>query len=167
MKSNNKILSIAVILLLIINIALIIFMVTWKNQHNSKRFGGKGDPFEIMAKELNMTEQQKKEHLLFRDEYFKTARPFFDSVRSAKSAFFSLIKDTAVNDSVLSVYNKRISAIQFTIDKLTFEHFRKVRALYKDDQQKKYDELVQKMMQRQGGRGGGDWKKDSTDKKGK
>lgn len=165
MRSNNKILSIAVIILILINIAFVIFMLKWKNQHDSKRFGGKGDPFETMAKELNMTDQQKKEHLRLRDEYFKTTRPLFDSVRTSKSAFFSLIKDTSVNDSVLTVYNKRISTIQYTIDKLTFEHFRRVRSLYTGDQQKKYDELVQKMMQRQGGRG--DWKKDSTDKRGK
>ena len=162
MKSNNKILSVAVVLLLLTNIALVIFMVKGKGQHDGKRSGGKGDPFETMAKELNMTEQQKKEHQQFRDEYFKTAKPLFDSVRSAKSAFFGLAKDSTANDSIITSYNKRISEIQFTIDQLTFEHFKRVRALYAGDQQKKYDEMVQKMMQRQNGRG--NWKKDSTGK---
>lgn len=163
MKSNNKILSIAVVLLLITNIALVIFMVKGKNQHEVKRSNGKGDPFETMAKELNMTEQQKKEHLQFRDEYFKATKPLFDSVRLAKSAFFALVKDTTASDSVLTFSNKKISEIQSAIDKLTFEHFRRVRALYIGEQQKKYDEMVQKMMQRQNGKGG--WKKDSTGKK--
>lgn len=162
MKSSNKILTITVILLLVTNIALVAFMVMGKKKPEGKRPGGKGDPFEMMAKELNMTEQQKKEHLQFRDEYFKTVRPLFDSVRSAKAAFFALIKDTTVNGSMSDVYNKQISDIQFTIDKLTFEHFRRVRALYNGDQQKKYDELVQKMTQRQGGKGG--WRKDSATK---
>ena len=48
------------------------------------------------------------------------------------------------------------------IDKLTFEHFRRVRAIYTGDQQKKYDEVVQKMVQHQGNKGGGR-RKDSTD----
>jgi periplasmic protein CpxP/Spy len=163
MKSNNKILSIAVALLLITNIALVIFMVKGKSEHQGKRSNGKGDPFETMAKELNMTEQQKKEHLQFRDEYFKATKPLFDSVRSAKSGFFALVKEATASDSLLILSNKRISEIQFTIDKLTFEHFRRVRALYAGDQQKKYDDMVQKMMQRQNGRG--NWKKDSTGKK--
>jgi hypothetical protein len=165
MKSSNKILTIAVVLLLLTNIALVAFMVLGKKKPEVKRNGGKGDPFEMMAKELNMTEQQKKEHLQYRDEYFKTVRPLFDSVRSAKVAFFALLKDTAANESVLTIANKRMSDIQFTIDKLTFEHFRRVRALYSGDQQKKYDEMVQKMMQRQGGKGSWRKDKDSTTKK--
>jgi Spy/CpxP family protein refolding chaperone len=163
MKSNSKILSIAVILLLITNIALVIFMVKGKDKYDGRRSGGKGDPFETMAKELNMTEQQKKEHLQFRDEYFKTSKPLFDSVRQAKSAFFTLVKDATVSDSALNVYYKRYSDIQLIIDRQTFEHIRRVRALYAGEQQKKYDEMVQKMIQRQNGRGG--WKKDSTGKK--
>jgi Spy/CpxP family protein refolding chaperone len=162
MKSSNKILTITVILLLVTNIALVAFMVMGKKKPEGKHPGGKGDPFEMMAKELNMTEQQKKEHLQYRDEYFKAIKPLFDSVRSAKAAFFAMIKDADVSDSVLNISNKRISDIQFTIDKLTFEHFRRVRVLYKEDQQKKYDELVQKMTQRQGGKGG--WRKDSATK---
>jgi hypothetical protein len=163
MKSNSKILSIAVILLLITNIALVIFMVKGKDRYDGRRSGGKGDPFETMAKELSMNEQQKKEHLQFRDEYFKATKPLFDSVRQAKSAFFALVKDAAVSDSVLNTYYKRYSDIQLIIDRRTFEHFRRVRALYDGEQQKKYDEMVQKMMQRQNGRGG--WKKDSAGKK--
>jgi hypothetical protein len=163
MKSNNKILSIAIVLLLITNIALVIFMVKGKSQHDVRRPNGKGDPFETLAKELNMTEQQKKEHIQFRDEYFKLVRPLFDSVRSAKSAFFALVKDSTVTDSMRNVYNRRQSDIQYTIDSLTFTHFYKVRALYTGEQQKKYDEMVQKMLQKQNGRG--NWKKDSTGKK--
>jgi Spy/CpxP family protein refolding chaperone len=162
MKSNNKILSVAVVLLLLTNITLVILMVKNKGQNDGRRFGGKGDPFETMAKELNMTAEQRKSHQQFRDDFFKTVKPLWDSVRTAKSAFFELAKDPAVNDSVLNVHNKHISEIQLTIDKLTFEHFRRARALYTGEQQKKYDDMVQKMMQRQGGRGG--WKKDSTGK---
>jgi hypothetical protein len=165
MKSNNKILSIAVALLLITNIALVIFMLKGKDQPGNKRPGGKGDPFENMAKELNMTEQQKKEHLQLRDEYFKIVRPLFDSVRSAKSAFFTLVKDSTVTDSMMDVYNRRYSDMQYTIDSLTFKHFQNARALYSGEQQKKYDDMVQKMLQKQNGKGNNNWKKDSINKK--
>ena len=161
MKSNNKILSIAVVLLLLANIALVIFIVKGRNQHETKKPAGKGDPFESMVKELNMTEDQKKNHQQIREEYFKLVKPLFDSVRAAKSTYFALVKDTTASESTLTSYNKHISEIQSTIDKITFEHFRKVRALYKEDQQKKYDEMVQKMVQRQNG---GGRKKDSTAK---
>jgi hypothetical protein len=60
----------------------------------------------------------------------------------------------------LSVYGKRITERQAAVDKLTFAHFRSVRALLDPGQQVKYDEFVQKMMQRSGGR-----RKDSTENK--
>ena len=43
-SSNNKILTIAVVLLLIINIALVAFMVMGKSKSTAKRPAGKGDP---------------------------------------------------------------------------------------------------------------------------
>ena len=73
MKSTNKILSVAVALLLLANIALVIFMVKGKNQRDGKR-PAKADPFEMVAKELNMTDAQRKQHLQFREEYFKAVK---------------------------------------------------------------------------------------------
>ena len=161
MKSSNKILSIAVVLLLLANIALVIFIMKGRNQHETKKPNGKGDPFESMVKELNMTDDQKKNHLAIREDYFKLVRPLFDSVRATKSAYFAFVKDSTVSPATLTYYNKHIVDLQSSIDSITFVHFRKVRALYKADQQAKYDEMIQKMVQRQnfGGR-----KKDSTAK---
>ena len=158
-NSTNKILAIAVILLLLVNIAMVIFIVKGKKPYDSRRGKG-GSPVEMMEKELNMTEHQKSEVKKLRDEHFAKIRPLFDSVRSAKSTFFSLIKDPNVSDSMLSVYDKHIIETQAAVDKLTFAHFRSVRALLNPDQQVKYDEFIQKMVQRSGGR-----RKDSTEKK--
>lgn len=156
-NSTNKILTIAVVLLLITNIALVFFMIREKDKHTGRYAGGKGDPSEMMAKELNMTEQQKKEHKQLKDEHFKNIKPLFDSLRAAKTAFFSLIKDSAVSDSMLNAYSQRISERQSIIDKFTFAHFKRVRNLFTAEQQPKFDEFVQKMMQR--------GRRDSTNKK--
>ena len=158
-NSTNKILAIAVVFLLLVNIAMVIFIVRGKKQDDPKR-GKCGNPIELMNKELDMTEQQKSEAKKLRDAHFAKIKPLFDSVRAAKSAFFSLIKDSNVSDSLLNVYDNRITETQATVDKLTFAHFRSIRALLNPDQQVKYDEFVQKMMQRSGGR-----KKDSTENK--
>ena len=160
MKSSNKILTIAVVLLLIANIALVAFLVMGKNKGNTRHGGsGKGDPSEMMAKELNMTEQQKKDHKLLKEEHFKIIRPLFDSLRAAKTAFYALTKDATATDSTVNVYSQRISDKQTAIDLLTFAHFKKVRNLFTAEQQPRFDEFVQKMMQR--------GRRDSTDKKGK
>ncbi|MDZ4807978.1 MAG: hypothetical protein SGI96_06875 [Bacteroidota bacterium] len=154
---TNKILAIAVVFLLLTNIALVIFMLNKKPQADKRR--GRVDPFEMMVKELNMTEQQQKDYKLQKDEHFKNIKPLFDSVRAAKTAFFALTKEQNVNDSLVNQYSQRISEKQSAIDKLTFAHFKRVRDLFTAGQQPKFDEFVQKMMQR--------WRKDSADKKDK
>ena len=156
-NSNNKILTIAVVLLLLTNIALVIFMVKGKNRNEDKHSRGRGEPFEMMVKELNMTKQQQKEYKQMKEDHFKNIKPLFDSVRAAKTAFFALIKDPAVSDSTVSAYSQKISERQATVDKITFTHFKKVRNLFSAEQQPKFDEFIQKMMQR--------GRRDSADKK--
>lgn len=154
--SNNKILTIAVVLLLIINIALVIFMVNEKN-HDATKKTAKTEPFEMMVKELSMTEQQQKDYKQQKEEHLKNIKPLFDSLRTAKSAFYALVKEDNVSDSLVNVYGQRIANNQLTIDKITFAHFKKIRTLFTAEQQPKFDTFVQKMMQR--------GRKDSTNKK--
>ncbi len=146
-SSNNKILTIAVVLLLLANIALVAYMIMGNNKRRA-RHGGKGDPAEMMAKELDMTEQQKKDHKQLKEEHFKNIKPQFDSVRAAKIAYYSLMKDSSVSDSTLNIYSQRISEKQSIIDKLTFAHFKRIRNLFTVEQKPRFDAFIQKMMQR-------------------
>lgn len=151
---NNRILTIAVVALLLANIALVIFLLTDGKKGDKKPQGGRIEPSEMMVKELGMTEEQKKNYKALKEEHFKNVRPLFDSVRAAKTAFYALVKEQEVDDNVLDSLNRRISFRQAELDKLTFAHFRRVRNIFTPEQQLKYDAFIQKMMQR--GRRGGD-----------
>ena len=155
-SSNNKILTIAVILLLVTNIALVAFMVLGKDKRGGK-FPGRSSTSEMMAKELGMTEQQKKDHKQLKEDHLKNIKPLFDSIRVAKTALYALLKDSTVNDSLVNHYTSQIGENQSTIDKLTFAHFKRIRNLFTSEQQPKFDDFVQKMMQR--------GRRDSTSKK--
>ena len=145
-SSTNKMLAIAVVLLLVANIVLLIFV--WKGKRSEpKRPQGNG-AFETMAKELNMTEQQKNDYKKLRDEHFARVRPLFDSMRQYRASFFKMVRDTTSNDDSVNAYSKHVSEIQSMIDKMTLEHFRRVRTLFNGDQQKQFDDYMQKMMQR-------------------
>lgn len=154
-SSTNKILTIAVVLLLLVNIALIVFIVRGKD--SAKRPNGRGNPSDMMAKELNMTEEQKKNHKLLKEEHLKNIKPLFDSIRADKTALYALLKDSTANDGKVDKYTQQISEKQSAIDKLTFAHFKRIRNLFTAEQQPKFDEFVLKMMQR--------GRKDSTDKR--
>jgi hypothetical protein len=151
-NSTNRILAIAVVLLLLLNVAMVIYIV---NQRSHSR-NSHGNPFEMLDKDLNMDEQQKTEVKKLRDEHFDAIRPFFDSIRAAKADYFSLVNAPNVTDSLLNVYNDRINQLQSKTNKITFGHFRSVMALLNAEQQKKYEAFIHKMMQR---------RKDSAGKK--
>jgi Spy/CpxP family protein refolding chaperone len=143
---NNKILSIAVVLLLLVNIALVVFMVKGKKRAPHRKEGK--EPFEMMVKELEMTEQQQTDYKAQKDEHFKSLRPVIDSLRSARTAYFDLVKDPVVNDSLAEKYNRIILDQQATINKMTLAHFRSVRNIFTPAQQPKFDEFIKKMVQR-------------------
>ena len=149
---TNRILTIAVILLLLVNVAMLIFMLKGRGHHEMK--GRSGSPFDMMVKELNMTEEQKTEFKKLKDEHFTAIKPVFDSIRTLKKSLFGLVKEENLNDSMVNNYSGLIAQQQAIIDKLTIDHFRKVRALFSGDQQKKFDDFTQKMIQWKMNRGG-------------
>jgi hypothetical protein len=145
---NNKILTIAVIVLLLSNIGLVAFMLMGKSRKDDKRHGGRRESFEMMVKVLEMTEQQQADYKRMKEEHMKKVRPFYDSIKAAKSAFFALTKDSTVTDSLINLYGLRITERQWLLDKITFTHFRNVRKLFTPGQQLKFDSFMQRMMQR-------------------
>ncbi len=146
--SSNKILTIAVVLLLLVNVAMLIFMFRSKKHHDFPGRGGKGGAFEMMVKELNMTDQQQTDFKKLKEEHFKNIGPVFDSIKTLKRSLFDLVKAETINDSVVAGYSGLIAEQQLILDKATINHFRKVRAMFSGEQQKKFDDFVQKMMQR-------------------
>ena len=145
-NSTNRILVIAVLLLLVTNIFLVYMMVKGKKPGDGRR--GRGEPFEMMAKELKMTEEQRKNYKLLREEHQKTVKPLFDSMRAAKTAFYDLLKQETVSDSMVSVHSQKVADRQMVIDKATFAHFQKVRKLFTPEQLPQFDDFMKKMMQR-------------------
>jgi len=144
-NSTTRILTIAVILLLLVNGTMLYFMLNKRG--GDKRPDRRGGMESVMAKELNMSEQQQADYKKMKEEHFNSVRPLFDSLRVAKQAFFNLAKDSVANDSLAEVYSNKVASIQKMADKQMLEHFRKVRNMFSGDQQKKFDEFMAKMMQ--------------------
>ena len=147
-NASPKTLTIAVLLLLIINTALVVFLVIGLKDKSSKTSYTRPDNFELMAKELNLLEDQKAQHKLLREEHFKNVKLYYDSIRAAKTALYARIADTTVSNTDFEAYDAKASNWYSTINRMTFEHFKKVRNLLRPDQQEGYDKFIQKMMQR-------------------
>lgn len=144
MKSYNKILAIAVIVLLLVNLLLLFFMWRGKHSESVKRQSTSNSSTEIMARELNMTDSQKTNYQKARDNYFSNVRPLYDSIREKRKEFLKMIQSPSVNDSALKTYSQGIAEKQEAIDRITLLHFRDTRSLFSGEQQKKYDDFIQK-----------------------
>lgn len=147
-NASPKTLTIAVLLLLVLNTGLVIFLVVGLKDKSSKVPYNRQDNFELMAKELNLLEDQKAQHKLLRDEHFNKIKPYYDSIRAAKTALYARIADSTFSNKDFEAYDAKASNWYSTINRMTFEHFKKVRNLLRPDQQEGYDKFIQKMMQR-------------------
>lgn len=149
----NKVLAFFTAVLLITNVVLVYFL--WKdkrsNLHGDKEKGDKGD---WMVDELKLDDKQKAQHKEIKDAHFARLKPVFDSITSGRSNLYKLLKEPTVNDSLINVYTKAVGEQQSLISLYTFEHFQKMRAICTPEQQLKLDELIQKLVQNMGKRGG-------------
>lgn len=147
MTKQNKFLILAVVLLIIINIAMLVMMLSNRKGHDGKS-KGMGDPTDYIAKEVGMTDKQKEDFRKIQEDHFTSLKPLFDSIRSLKKARFEVMKSDNVNDSTIANYSSLIAEQQALIDMAAVKNFRTVRAMFSGEQQKKYDAFVEKMIQR-------------------
>ena len=121
MKNSTKFLSIAVLLLLLINIALVIFLVTGKGKNLRNAVNEKG-PWEMIEKEVGMNESQKKDFEQLRDEHLKRIHAKYDTVSALKANLFGL-KEAEVNDSLVTSYLHQIAKLQMEGNRLSLSTF--------------------------------------------
>ena len=148
---NNRWLSVATLILLVANIITLTLLWTNKKNENAavKRMPP-GQVFQFLTNELQLTEQQQAAYRILRDQHQASQQQFRDSIRKAKDALFSLLKQPTVPDSLLQEYSKRATVYDQQLDMITFRHFQQVRALCDPTQQKKFDNIIQDVLRRMG-----------------
>jgi len=143
MKSilNNKIVGWLIGLLILANIATLTFF--WighlKNQRNNS-------PKEFLAKSLHFSETQKNAYFELAKDHNESANKIREQIKINKEELFQLLKSEKIDDSIKKNVALKISISIQALDMLTFEHFKKVRALCTEEQKPKFDELIQKMV---------------------
>ena len=138
---NNKIAAWLIGLLILANIATLTFF--WighlKNQRDNS-------PKNFLAKSLHFSETQKNAYFELAKNHNENANKIREQIKIDKENLFQLLKSEQVVDSVLNNAAAKVSMSIQSLDILTFEHFKKVRALCTEDQKPKFDELLQKMV---------------------
>lgn len=150
--SKNKWVGVITSVLLIANIITLVLLWTGHRQDSGAgKFmppPGAGPAFEFVVQELGMTQQQQDAYRHLRDEHQQQIRPLTDSLAISKKAYFSLLKDSSITDSLLLKFSGKTVQLQQQMELVHFRHFQKLRALCTVDQQQKFDNIIQEILRR-------------------
>ena len=151
-STKSKILIGVLLLLVLANI--VTMSVFWLGKGRPP-LPPKGSPTDYLVNELGFDAKQKETFLGLVQAHRTQAESLRQQVKTAKERFFKLLQQPGITDSGKIAAVKNISQASEQLDLITFDHFKKVRALCNADQQNKFDNIIQDVMRMVGGPGQG------------
>ena len=138
---KNRLAIWLIAVLMLFNLATLVFH--WANYLRVKR---DNTPKEFLAKKLHFSEEQKHVYFDLAREHNENAKTIRKQIKIDKDGLFQLLKSDIIIDSARNRAALQVSLSMQALDILTFEHFKKVRAICTEEQKPKFDELIQKMV---------------------
>lgn len=149
--NKNKLFSIVIILLLLLNTAVVVFLLLKKDKHRPPPHKKEqaGGAFEFLVKELQLDSAQIAKYTTLKDEHHEKADSLSEEKRRMKDLFFGLMKTKEFPDEEVQKKLDTIAIIDRTLDKVTFAHFKKLRAICNSQQQLKFDSIIMDVLHSQ------------------
>lgn len=150
--TKYKTLLFIIAVLLISNIALVVYMFTrsCKPDMPPKEQQNKSGITSALQNEVGFSEQQLAQYKNLREEHWKIAKPLFDSMQKGKERLFKLTQTAAVEDSAVQAAAAAIADNQKLMELQSFRHFKQVRDLCNPEQLPKYDSVLKKIVSKRG-----------------
>jgi protein CpxP len=144
--NRTKLLTIAVLGLLVINLITLIFIFTNKREHHHDPRGNQSHqnegPKKIIIDFLNFdSSQQKQYEVIIKDHQFKM-KEFNRKSRELHDQLYSLLTAVDIDKTKSDTIIQQIAENQKELDNLNFDHFQKIKAICKSDQLKMFNGLV-------------------------
>jgi periplasmic protein CpxP/Spy len=100
----------------------------------------------FIEQRLNFSEEQAALYRQLRQEYFDSAKNYYDEIKKEKEALFQHLKyDNGQNIEEIAT---RIGKLQAQIEILTFEHFLEIRKMSNEEQKAQLDSLMVRIVDR-------------------
>lgn len=146
--SKNKILTVAFIVLLLANIALLIFFLCCKGPDHKGMGGRDAMVKEFLQKEIAFTPQQLQQYDTLKKQHREKGKAFMDELRGKKETFMKELGSNAFSDSAIAVTAEKSAALQKEMEIKMLNHIREIRNLCTPDQQPNFDSLFYKILTR-------------------
>ncbi len=151
--NRTKLLTIAVLGLLLINLGTLIFILSKKSdskpllhQHpkgmrdEKQREEG---PKQIIIERLNFDTLQQKKYEVFVEEHQSKSRELKDLSREIHDELYSLLKENTIDKSKSDSIINKISINQNLMDHLNFNHFQQIKSICNPEQLERFNALVE------------------------
>ncbi|RYY61817.1 MAG: periplasmic heavy metal sensor [Chitinophagaceae bacterium] len=146
-KPSNKILLLIIAVLLLTNIAVLVYFLGYRQDGEEMKSKG---ATELLKEQVGFSQEQLDRYKQLRDQQRETIRPMYERMRNTKDSLFRLLSDTAVSDGRLDDITGNIGSQQKSLDLLTFRHFSELRKICRPEQRVAYDSMVVQLFRRMG-----------------
>ncbi len=147
--TKNRALVSIIIFLLISNIAILIFFLGIKDgRKTSHGKDGRNTVAVFLKKDMGFNNERMDEYQKLREAQMKSVKPLFDSIRSAKENFYSLLYINNASDSFINNAAVVIGKKQMALDMQMFSHFKNIRNLCAPQELPKFDSLFKKVVEK-------------------
>jgi protein CpxP len=140
---RSKLLTIAVIGLLLLNVMTLGFLVFRRPPHPPH---GKGGPAGIIIERLQLDEQQKSDFRKLADVHHEAFVKLTDNAKELRHRYYNLLREDVIDTAKADSLRTQMSANQGEIDKLNLEHFQQIRALCTPKQKERFNGLAEEIL---------------------
>lgn len=141
MKKEN-LLTIAVVALLVLNFGLLGFLFLRHGPPRDGHFPPHGGPDRLIVEGLKLNAKQIEEFEVLKREHHSQIVKLNDEDRDLHHRYFDLLKADHPNMSIADSLEKKMAFIVSQKNRITFEHFAKLRELCGPEQKILFDKLI-------------------------
>ncbi len=138
MMSTKKIVMFAILILLIANLGLLAFIIMKPNTRNSRK---ENSPKKNIIKRLGFDETQSETFLGLVNFHREEIITYDEKIKIEKQELFSLLGQTNIEQTKADSLTSNIANLQKEIELLHFSHFKKIKAMCKEEQIEKFNLL--------------------------
>jgi len=139
---NNKALVFIIAVLLLSNIAMLVFFLRKEKEEDKPRQSPREYMIGRLKNEVGFTDEQIAKYVELTDKHKQRMKPMFDDIHMVKDSFYQLLRGEP-SDSVMNHYLINIGEKQKSIDQNIFNHFLSLKHICTSDQLPKYDSVMQ------------------------
>jgi periplasmic protein CpxP/Spy len=143
--NSVRFLKITIALLVLMNIGVLMFMWLSRPKYDINARPPRPTAFEYLVHTLNLTPKQVEQYTVLRDAHHEAFEQIWAKGHQLRDELYTHLGDSTDNGQIEALTDS-LAANQRETELLTFNHFRKLRAICTPQQQKELDDVIGKAL---------------------